>query len=172
MNELDKELYEMFWDKTISKWCVIIDDKHKDGRWIDYPYTIIRFIEHLSPSLKTDTICTSDMRMWFCSLSDIYDNVLTEKDPSLCTEKRINQNFTVIWYEPTIVDIFQKFKEQFKDMNSVLTITSRDDENWFVYYIWWKYYTFWTIPYEPTISLLKQSDDTKNALISMFKTYI
>ena len=87
---------------------------------------------------------------------------MNELDLKLCemfpseNRKRMTENIYEIW-TPELHDVFRLAKEKL----------------WIWYGFWWSYITDYQwdsiFPYDPTLPLLNQSDETKKALISLFE---
>ncbi len=127
MNPLDKKLYELFADKTLSEWCIIEE-------WWNF-YTAFNF----STSYK-------NARFW------------SEEDEEVLM--LMKWAYKVIWHPPEIDDVFRVANEKGYWMASSHEIMWIRREIWDV---------ATEIVYNPTLPLLSQSDETKQAIISLFE---
>ena len=113
------------------------------------------------------------MEYWWDEDAWDYDDVIRKinEDEELnydCYEITINDIsanedddmiFTILWHEPHLEDVFRVSKEKWVMIN-----LSRDSNNWFELFVWMKHF-----PYNPTITLIEQSEETLKQLISLFK---
>ena len=134
MNSTDKKLYELFSDKTLSKWCKV---KIWDSE--------VNFIILWNPYKNND-----DLWFWMekepISWESLYWTIYSGR-----------QDIEILWHEPQLHDVFRVAKENWEDMFmwSESLLLSPDIRKIYV-------------PYNPTLPLLQQSEETKTQLISLF----
>jgi hypothetical protein len=144
MNELDKTLYELFSDKTLSFWCKIYSIS------IDNYFTIA----------------------WKVNLEP-YVIVYRNRAPKIIFLKDNEWDFEILWHEPQLHDFFRVAKEKWFVFMSIHYNQWAENEKYSERLLFAKDYDSRTrineIPYNPTLPLLQQEESTKEKLISIFK---
>jgi len=135
MNNIDKALYELFASKKLTVGCKIEIIKNPWDWHYFYAVTEIGSNYFYAQNL--------DWNHW---------------DEDIYFDK--NQEYIILWHEPTITDIFIVAKEKeitlYLDnhLNSIWAYSKKIEK---------------VIPYNPTLSLMNQTDSTKQAIINLFK---
>ncbi len=144
MNEIDKKLYELFADKTLSEGCVIKNKAFYNDNvtWIIRSVVSIRFFSEDVLSVRA--------------------KVFWKKDSN---EENISfNNIEILWHEPHLHDVFRLSKEKL-----LFPLVQTEDFTNYYIGIAWENTPYREIPYNPAITLLKQEESTKQAIIDLFK---
>ena len=142
MNNLDKKLYELFARKELSEGCKI---EIIENPW-DWHY--------------------------FYAIIEIWDNYFYARnldrnhwDEDIYFDKK--QDYKILWYEPQLHDVFRVAKERKQPLDIVLYYFDEPSLKMYDCHTYKEEDKIikW---YNPTKSLLNQSDETKSALIQLF----
>lgn len=137
MNNIDKALYELFSDKTLSEGCRLqnnYSDKHE-------PYIFRRKVGNK-----------------YIAFSKQFNR---EMEFNMSGGMTFESTFKILWHEPQLHDVFRVAKDEgmYFAFDSDNTLDFKKDAPWC---------EFTCIQYNPTLSLIAQSDETKQALIDLF----
>ena len=138
MNEIDKKLYELFADKTLSRWCIILTSEWPYEWMEEYDIEQVDDFFHF-----IDDGCLESL--------NFYQNE---------TEK-----YKILWHEPHLEDVFRTIPE-FIDSHWIVWYFFDKDSLYFISRMQW---LDKSIPYNPTLSLMNQTDETKQFIINLFK---
>jgi len=137
MTPLDKKLYKLFSDKTLSKGCMI--------HWIEYKHwELSENFEYVKFYKETDS--------WLSQSSYCIDTNWKE----YCI-------YTILWHPPQLHDVFRvAMDREIRGMlvQNISTLIFFSGE--------WEDEVHNKVPYNPTLPLLSQTDETKSAIISLF----
>ena len=96
---------------------------------------------------------SKDLTIW-------YVHVVTDTLSYNVRAKEVNE---ILWHEPTITDIFIVAKEKWV----VILVQTKDFTNYYIG-IAWENLPYIEIPYNPTLQIMNQEENTKKQLIELF----
>ncbi len=137
MNEIDKKLYELFADKTLSEGCKIY------LHW--FSASVIQFTG-------------KNLKVW---RDNWYRNY---PYPLHIWDIEDKKNIEILWHPPQLHDVFRLSKEKW-----LFPLVQTEDFTNYYIGIAWENTPYREIPYNPAITLLKQEESTKQAIIDLFK---
>lgn len=146
--ETDLKLFELFANKELTPWCIVYFKWTKKSAYFKFLY------------MEADEPIKGIYdRAWY-----IGQDLENKKDCNGANvRKYVWHDCFIKWHEPTITDIFRVAQDKWFTFDLInfwtkqprLTSLIPSNENF-------------NIPYNPTISFLKQSEATKEQLIKLF----